>query len=136
MCEIIISLRPNFANLIENNIKNHEFRKKVPLKIPTKIWIYITHPVAELTYIAEVHKYVEYPKQIGSNGYGNIEFNNGLKSKYAYPIKRLYKFHNPIPLNELRTLYDFSAPQNFAYIEKYEKLREFVNIKKQSKRII
>lgn len=123
MCEIVISLKPKFASLIEKNLKNHEFRKKVPKRVPNKIWIYVTHPVAELKYVAEVNDYIEFPNKISDNGYGNSEFNIGAKTKYAYPIKKLYKLKRPIGLVELREKYNFVAPQNFAYIDRYDEIK-------------
>ena len=119
MCEIVISLKPKFATLIEKRLKNHEFRKNVPKRMPNKIWIYVTQPVAELKYIAEVNTYVEYPRKISETGIGNMEFNIGEKTKFAYPIVKLHKLKNPISLSELKLKYGFVAPQNLAYIEKY-----------------
>lgn len=124
MCEIIISLKPKFAELIEKREKTHEFRKNVPKNVPQRIWIYVTHPVAELKYIAEVDNYIEFPKKIQEKGFGNSDFNFGKKkSKYAYPIKKLYRLRKPICLNELRNQHSFVAPQNFAYIDRYETIK-------------
>jgi len=135
MSQIIISLKPQFAELIESGIKTHEFRKKVPLDKPNEIWVYLTRPVAELAYIIKVNDYIEYPQKIKKIGRGNIDFNNGKKTKYAYPIKNLYKLKKPIPLSELRKSFGFVAPQNFAYIEKYEKLKKFVVANKEIEKI-
>jgi len=135
MSKIIISLKPQFAKLIEEKIKTHEFRKRVPLNKPSEIWIYVTRPVAELKYILKVHDYIEYPQKIKVKGRGNIDFNNGIKPKYAYPIKSLYKLNKPIPLKELRASFDFVAPQNFTYIEKYEKLNNYVNLNEELEKI-
>jgi len=124
MCEIIISLKPKFAELIEKREKTHEFRKNVPKNIPQRIWIYVTHPLAELKYIAEVDNYIKFPNKIQERGLGNVDFNLGKKkSKYAYPIKKLYKLRKPISLEELRNRHSFVAPQNFAYMDRYYSIK-------------
>jgi len=126
MSRIIISLKPQFASLIEERKKNHEFRKKVPKRKPTEIWIYVTRPVAKLAYIAKVGNYIEYPKKIDNFGHGNTDFNAGTKTKYAYPIKSLYKLKKPIPLKELKAKFNFVAPQNFVYVDKYIELKKYL----------
>lgn len=127
MCEIIISLKPKFSNLIETKVKTHEFRKKVPKIKPNKIWIYVSYPVSKLTYVAMVNNYVEFPQKISENGIGNMDFNEGKKSKYAYPIISLYKLKKPIALEELRTNYNFVAPQNYTFVDKYIKLKHDIS---------
>jgi len=125
--EVIFSLKPKFAELIESREKNHEFRKYLPKEAPGKIWFYVTEPVSALVYIAEVGSAVEYPKRVEGAGVGNAEFNAGLKaSRYAFPILHLYKLGRPLPLKELRERFGFTPPQAFAYEDKYPTLRDFV----------
>ena len=66
---------------------------------------------------------VEYPNKINEIGYGNADFNNGLKkSKYAYEIKHVDLLENPINLKELKEIYNFMPPQSYAYDDRYEEL--------------
>ncbi len=124
---VIFSLKPKFTSLIESGKKNYEYRKYVPRNLPKEIIFYISAPVSKLIYIVETDKPIKYPDKVEPNGYGNDEFNKGLKeSKYAFPIKHLYKLNNPLSLNLLRKKYSFSAPQSFAYLKTYEKLKEHV----------
>ncbi|RMF94786.1 MAG: hypothetical protein D6734_06950 [Candidatus Schekmanbacteria bacterium] len=127
MYEIFISLKPQFSELIRQRKKTHEFRKYRPRHEIKRLWIYVTHPVSALKYIAEVGKLVEYPTRIPEDGVGNKEFNTGLKkSKYAFPILHLYELREPIHLRRLRNEFGFAPPQSFAYIDKYESLVEYV----------
>jgi len=121
--EVIFSLKPQFAELIEKKQKTHEFRKYTPKTLPSKLWFYVTFPISILMYIADVAPVVEFPNKIPSDGYGNEDFNNGLKkSKYAFPIRHLYRIRKPITLKQLRDYYNFTAPQGFAYMSKYPNL--------------
>ncbi|MBP9778795.1 MAG: hypothetical protein KBD25_06420 [Rickettsiaceae bacterium] len=124
---VIFSLKPKFADLIETREKTHEFRSYVPKNIPKYIWFYITTPICRLTYIAEVSEITEYPNKIPHNGYGNKDFNNGLKkSKFAYHILNLHKLKEPITLTALRPIYGFVAPQGFTYANKYPALIKYL----------
>ncbi len=125
--EVIFSLKPKFAELIKQKEKNHEFRKYTPKILPIRIWFYVTAPVSALLFIADVGSIIKYPNKINPIGYGNKDFNDGLKkAEYAYPIKHLYKLKKPLKLNELKTQFEFTAPQGFAYMSKYPNLYEHV----------
>lgn len=125
--EIFISLKPEFANLIEQKQKNYEFRKYVTKKQVDKFWIYVTQPVGLLKYVAEVGEYIEYPEKISKDGIGNYEFNEGMKkSKYAYPILHLYKLTPQIAIKELKQKFGFTAPQSYVYIDRYPSLMEYI----------
>ncbi|EKE00169.1 MAG: hypothetical protein ACD_22C00082G0012 [uncultured bacterium] len=121
--EVLFSLKPKFAELIEKRQKNHEFRKYTPKKQPTRLWFYITAPISTLLYVADVNPVVHFPNKIPNEGYGNEDFNNGLKkAEFAFPITHLYKLKKPLTLNQLRSTDKFTAPQGFAYMSKYPRL--------------
>jgi len=121
--EVLFSLKPKFAELIEKKEKTHEFRKYAPKRLPTRLWFYITAPVSTLVYVADVDPVVKFPNKIPNDGYGNDDFNNGLKkAEFAFPIRHLYKLKTPLNLAQLRLSYSFTAPQGFAYMSKYPNL--------------
>ncbi|MFH1566069.1 MAG: hypothetical protein ABIB98_02605 [bacterium] len=125
--EVIFSLKPAFAVLIESREKDHEFRKYLPKVVPSKIWFYVTEPVSALVYIAEVGSVIAYPETVAGEGVGNTDFNAGLKvSKHAFPILHLHKLSSPLLLEELRKQFGFTPPQAFAYVDRYPTLRNFV----------
>ena len=120
---IYLSIKPKFTKKIETGEKDHEFRKYVPKKIIDTLFVYETVPTCQLKYIIELEKIVEYPNKINEFGYGNADFNAGLKqSKYAYEIRHVDLLEKPICLKELKEVYDFSPPQSYAYDDRYEKL--------------
>ena len=131
---IFISIKPEHIERIISGIKNHEFRKYIPKKSFDKIYVYVSYPVCSLKYILTIDKIIEYPNKIDEEGYGNIDFNNGLKqSKYAYHISKIEEF-KPIDLRALKTKFNFNPPQAYAYDTKYPDLVEC--IKKLTKRRI
>ena len=122
---IFISIKPIHTQKIESGQKNYEFRKYIPKKRISKLYVYESSPSSCLKYILTIDKIVEYPDKIDGQGIGNYEFNNGLKkTKYAYHIASVKKIDNPIKLDELRREYDFCPPQSYAYDIKYPKLAE------------
>lgn len=75
----------------------------------------------------KVKQLVVTPNKISIEGYGNKEFNNTNKEKYAYPIESVYEINKPIKLDILKQKYNFTAPQSFAYGEKYQELLEYID---------
>lgn len=120
---IYLSIKPKFTKKIETGEKNYEFRKYIPKLDIDTLFVYETFPTCQLKYIIELGQIIEYPNKINECGYGNEEFNNGLKkSKYAYEIKHVDLLENPINLKELKEVYNFMPPQSYAYDSRYEKL--------------
>lgn len=127
MKAIYLSIKPEFTKKIETGEKNYEFRKYLPKKPIDTLFVYETAPTCALKYIIKLGKIIKYPKKILKPGYGNDEFNKGLKkSKYAYQIKNVYLLEKPIILNELKQKYGFTAPQSYAYDDRYKKLTEYL----------
>lgn len=123
---IYLNIKSQFTKLIAIGEKNYEFRKYIPKIEIDKLFVYKTIPTCALKYIIELRKIIEYPQKIIKNGYGNQDFNNGLKkAKYAYEINSVYLIEKPISLAELK--YDFTAPQSYAYDNRYPELTEYLN---------
>lgn len=128
---IYISIKPKFTKKIETGEKNHEFRKYIPKEAIDTLFVYETVPTCQLKYIIEVEKIVEYPNKINELGYGNADFNAGLKkSKYAYEIKHVDLLESPIGLKELKDVYGFAPPQSYAYDDRYVELTNDIKLAK------
>ena len=125
---IFISIKPEFTKRIEIGEKNYEFRKYIPKEEFDKLYVYETVPTCSLKYILTIDKIIEYPDKINEKGYGNADFNNGLKkSKFAYHILKVEKLDNPISLKDLKTRFGFAAPQSYAYDTRYPELVSYIN---------
>ena len=128
---IYISIKPKFTKKIETGEKDHEFRKYIPKEAIDTLFVYETVPTCQLKYIIEVEKIVEYPNKINELGYGNADFNAGLKqSKYAYEIKHVDLLESPIALKELKDVYGFAPPQSYAYDDRYVELTNDIKLAK------
>lgn len=131
---VFMSIKEIHMNRILNKTKNHEFRNIIPKNKVEYIIVYIPTPIKEIKYILQVDKQVCVPNIISTNGIGNEEFNLGIKSRYAYPIKHVFELNQGIRLEELKSKYKFTAPQSFAYGEKYTELLKYIE-ETESKKI-
>lgn len=125
---IFLSIKPKFLRLIETGEKNYEYRKYIPQKKFNYIYVYESSPTCMLKYVIYIDKIIEYPNKVIERGYGNADFNNGMKeSKFAYHILHIDKLINPIPLNELKKTYNFLPPQSFIYAKTNIKLKKYID---------
>ena len=137
MKEIYISIKPVHLNRIVTGKKNYEFRNYYSKEHIDVLYVYESSPTCKLKYIIELGEIIKYPNKITKEGYGNEDFNKGLKnSKYAYEIKYLYELERFISLKELKEKYGFNPPQSYAYDVRYERLTEDINKMNVKKLII
>ena len=125
--DIFLSIKPKFAKLIASGEKTYEFRRYKPKDKIKRIWLYVASPDSELKYIAEVGEVVEYPNQIHEDGFGNADFNQGLKvSKFAFPVLHLAELVEGIPLKTLKDKFNFNPPQSYAYTDTFPELVDYL----------
>lgn len=125
---IYISIKPVHLNRIVTGKKNYEFRNYYPKEHIDVLYVYELSTTCKLKYIIELGEIIKYPNKITKEGYGNEDFNKGLKnSKYAYEIKHLCELERIISLKELKEKYGFNPPQSYAYDVRYERLTEDIN---------
>lgn len=125
---IYLSIKPKYTKKIETGEKNYEFRNYYPKQKIDTLYVYETVPTCSIKYIIELGNIIEYPNKITQEGYGNSDFNNGLKKvKYAYEIKHVDFLEEPIDLQTLRNTYNFTPPQSYAYDKKYPELTKKIN---------
>ena len=123
---IYISIKQGPTSKIVQGIKDNEFRNYVPKRGFKFMYVYVTAPTSQLKYIIEIGDIVKYPKQLETDGDGNLDFNQGKKSKFAYPIVKVYELKNPISLEELKKKFGFTPPQAFSYADRYAELTEHI----------
>jgi predicted transcriptional regulator len=123
---VFMSIKEIHINRILNKTKNHEFRTKKPNNKFEYIIVYVPTPLKKIKYILRVKEPIATPNKILIDGYGNQRFNEENKEKYAYPIENVYEIKQPIGLVDLREKFNFTAPQSFAYGEKYKSLLDYI----------
>lgn len=131
---IYVSINPNSTFKIVQGTKKYEFRNYIPKSEFKYLYVYVTAPESEIRYIIEIGEIIKYPNILPGDSDGVHEFNMGVKSKYAYPVIKVYELVNPISLRELRKKYNFSAPQAFAYDNAYPILTNC--IKSQERKLL
>lgn len=124
---VFMSIKEIHINRILKRVKNYEFRTKKPKKDFEYIIVYVPTPLKELKYVLKVKPPVVSPNKIDIDGLGNREFNNTIIEKYAYPIEGMYEINRTVKLDELKQKYNFTAPQSFAYGEKYPDLLKYID---------
>lgn len=131
MKEIVISIKPQYVELISKKYKNHEFRNYIPKQDVDRLWIYTSTPIKKIEYVLDIDKIVKYPETIPEDGIGNRDFNTHSNNySYAYHIKHLHKLKDPIDLVTLQANFNFTAPQSYFYLENYSDLSNYLkNIK-------
>lgn len=115
--DIIISIHPGPAEDIVNGTKNHEFRNyKIPTQV-SRIWIYVTHPICELRYMAVIGPAKQPGEVDDENGLGNAEFDSGASGyKFAHELLQVYQLNNAVPLATMKENgWVGSPPQKYVY---------------------
>lgn len=122
MRKILISIKPEYVDLIFSGEKRFEYRKRVPLDVNTAI-VYATNPVKKIVgefRIASIislhpHKLWEMTKhQSGLSKMAFFEYFANTEIAHALVIKDIVKYHEPV---ELKGINVKCAPQSWQYID-------------------
>lgn len=127
--EILLSIYPNYIELIKTQKKNFEFRS-FNIHSETNyltFWIYVTAPIKSLKYKMIVKNPVNSLKSGMNYFMGNEHFYQLISDgKLGYEIIHFEELLSPISLEKMKYL-GVSAPQGFTYIKNHSKLREILN---------
>ncbi|MFX1535996.1 MAG: ASCH domain-containing protein [Promethearchaeota archaeon] len=121
MPDIIMSIKPRFAEMILQGTKTFELRKNKPRKKVDTVFIYSTSPVKKIVGKFKVVQIIsgtpeevwEKCKKLGGIERGAFfSYFKGCKIAHAFEIRDAKRFDPPInPFSNP----EFKAPQNFAY---------------------
>lgn len=123
MCQVLLSIKPQYVNSILSGEKKYEFRKVRCRQEVDKIVIYATSPIKMVLAEAEIEEIIEdsilnvwnKTKEFSGISYKFFRsYFKGRDSAIAYKLKNVVRYENP------RTLLDYgvsSAPQSFVYIK-------------------
>lgn len=128
MNAVYMSIKDIHISKIVNKTKIYEYRNYIPKREFNRLYIYVPVPVCELKYILDIESIVSYPDKIKDISDGTNDFNKGIKPSNAYKVGRVYKLVNPIPLKLLKEKFGFTAPQGFAYDDRYKELTDYIEI--------
>lgn len=119
---ILLSIHPEFADLIVSGDKIYEYRKTTPIEKITHIVLYSTSPIQKIVAIVEViDELIDTPRKIWektSKG-GAIsktyfrQYFSGKKYAKAYKLGKVTTLCHPLTLDRLCV---GSPPQSFRYL--------------------
>lgn len=133
--DVILAIKPMYSALIQTREKNHEFREYKLRPDVMRLWLYESAPTCAITYAfpSRHQRYLQprtyticrhvvetiSPKTPGdirdSSGTGNDAFDAGEGSRYAYPIRALYRLNEPLKRQQLQNAYGMKSPRGFCY---------------------
>ncbi len=123
--DVLLSIKPRFAERIFNGTKKYEYRKTIFSRADIqKVVVYASSPVKKIVgefQIAEILR--DKPESIwqktrilaGVNRDFFFEYFTGKDNAYAINIKHSKKYEAPV--NPWDILPDFTPPQSFMYID-------------------
>lgn len=137
--EIMISLKPEYYEMIKSGVKTYEYRKGTFIKTPAVAWIYCTIPDGHVRMTIEFDKPIYgTPQEIAAlrenvdpGNYENmVNWLGNHKTACAIPIKS-FKLIHEISLNSIRAEFPgFQPPQRLIYLDRKPELLQF--LKKES----
>ncbi|USK71725.1 ASCH domain-containing protein [Peribacillus asahii] len=123
MCNILLSIHPQFVEKIFNGEKRYEFRKIKTKRNPKKILIYSTSPISRVVGEADIENIlIDTPDKI----WEKTSFYSGIDEKFfqkyyknkeqavAYQLKNIVVYNKPKKLKEFGL---HTAPQSFVYVQ-------------------
>lgn len=139
---LLISLKPNYANLVFSGLKTAELRRRISESMQDRdVFVYVSSPVKELRGGFRVGQvWSGSPSQVWSTvqdlaGVSKRAFDNyyqGQNIAFALEILDVWEYAYPRNLEQLRAQFSgFVAPQSYRYARK-EEIRFFRSLKRIS----
>ncbi|PCH61310.1 MAG: hypothetical protein COC05_01235 [Gammaproteobacteria bacterium] len=125
-CTILISIKPEYVDMIFCGGKTVELRRVLPKNLTddAELIIYASSPTRSIVGKARIKRVEDHPveklwRKLGhKTGISAKYFKEYFKGKdrgYGLVLDEIVKFSKPYPLNHLREKLNFSPPQSFMY---------------------
>jgi predicted transcriptional regulator len=131
---VLLSIKPKYAELIKSGIKKYEFRRKVFKKAGgCKVFIYSTSPVKKITGVFDASLiHPNSPRRIWDmfgpySGISEGEFFRYFKDceiAYAIEIRNLVVFKKPRDPSDY--FFEFNPPQSYRYFNPHQRPLPFL----------
>lgn len=122
MCKILISIKPQFADLILRGEKKFEFRRTLPRRNVDSLVIYASAPISQVLGEVEIiNTFSCSPTTLWRKTYKQAGISKGFFDKYfqgktianAYALGKIKKF------KKAKSLFEYNvktAPQSYIYL--------------------
>lgn len=130
MKEILLSMKPEWFNMVILGKKLYEYRKRFPNE-EIRAYIYVSSPVKSIEAIFDLGKKIDL-KELLLDSNISTDMMDGIKhylknNNYAVPIKRVYRT-NRVTLDDLRLGVErFVAPQMYYILKDNSELTKFIH---------
>ena len=127
MSQVIISLKPEYGNLVLSGSKTVELRNRIVRIEPgTKIWIYITRPIGEIVAMADLNSVIHdspvsiwrrYGRQMCIDWVGFEDYVGDRRQVSALLLGGVTALDEPIPIGGIRRVVrSFHPPQFYSRV--------------------
>ena len=135
---VVLSIKPQYASLIEDGIKQVEFRRRFPRKyVHARAVFYVTSPVKELRLGATIADVVESSPYSLWDEFGHAggierdafdDYFSGASKGYALILSDVEALGRPIPLALAKSQCpSFTPPQSFCTLPRDSFIGEYLN---------
>ncbi|MGH3899730.1 MAG: hypothetical protein ACRDTA_16095 [Pseudonocardiaceae bacterium] len=130
---VLMSLNPEYYDLIWQRLKRHEFRRRYLAGRPTTWFVYLTAPVSTLAAVIDLDEViVDTPAHIADlaeqaragNGASVFDYLKDLESGFALPIKKVREYPAFTAAELAGMLGSFHPPQGYTLIDRHPALAE------------
>lgn len=120
---VLLSIKPEFVEKIEDGSKLYEFRKSIFKQETNEIWVYASAPRKQIVgkiYVEDIiedtpqNLWISFQKNAGINQNDFFSYFAGKDKGFAIKIKQFEPFDNPINPYEAKA--NFVPPQSYAYL--------------------
>lgn len=128
---VLMSLNPEYYELIWRGLKRHEFRRRYLADRPTTWFVYLTAPVSTLAAVIDLDPaIVDVPRRIADiaeqarvgNGESVHAYLKDLERGFAIPIKRVREYPGYTAKELAGMLGSFHPPQGYTLIDRHPAL--------------
>ena len=129
LTDVILSIKPVYANAILEGVKTVEFRKRIFKKNVDKIFIYSSSPIKMIVGYFTFSNIVEdtpenlwktFQKVGGINKDDFFEYYKETEKGFGIVIKEVVKFE--VEKDPIEFIENFTAPQSYVYLEREKSL--------------
>lgn len=128
---VLMSLNPEYYELIWQGLKRHEFRRRYLAAKPTTWFVYLTAPVSRLAAVIDLDTaIVDTPARIAAiaeharvgNGASVYEYLKDLERGFAIPIKQVREYPGYTAEDLAGMLGSFHPPQGYTFVDRHPAL--------------